>query len=70
MITLTLFAIGIALVGISSLGRMWCSLYIAGDKDESLMTQSPYSACRNPLYFFGMMSKKLGFQSILDNSEK
>ena len=55
MITLTLFVIGIVLVGIASLGRMWCSLYIAGYKDESLITQGPYSVCRNPLYFFSML---------------
>lgn len=53
--TFILFVIGIALVGIGSLGRMWCSLYIAGYKDEQLITKGPYSLCRNPLYFFSMV---------------
>jgi protein-S-isoprenylcysteine O-methyltransferase Ste14 len=50
-----LFFTGMILVGISSLGRMWCSLYIAGYKDDKLVTEGPYSICRNPLYFFSMI---------------
>ena len=52
VITFLLFFTGITLVGISSMGRMWCSLYIAGYKDNRLVTEGPYSLCRNPLYFF------------------
>ena len=51
-VTFTLFLVGMVLVGIASLGRMWCSLYIAGYKDDKLVTDGPYSLCRNPLYFF------------------
>jgi len=47
-----LYFIGIILVAIAALGRMWCSLYIAGYKDNKLITVGPYSLCRNPLYFF------------------
>ena len=54
-ITFLLFLVGIILVAIASLGRMWCSLYIAGYKDTRLITQGPYSICRNPLYFFSMI---------------
>lgn len=54
-ITFFLFLTGMFLVGIASLGRMWCSLYIAGYKDDQLVTQGPYSLCRNPLYFFSMI---------------
>ena len=54
-ITFSLFFIGIILVGIAALGRMWCSLYIAGYKDTNLVTKGPYSICRNPLYFFSMI---------------
>ena len=55
IMTLVLFVAGIVLVGIASLGRMWCSLYIAGYKDETLITTGPYSVCRNPLYFFSLL---------------
>ena len=44
-----LFSVGMFLVAIGSLGRMWCSLYIAGYKDRVLITQGPYSMTRNPL---------------------
>lgn len=53
--TFILFVIGIVLVGVASLGRMWCSLYVAGYKDEQLVTNGPYSLCRNPLYFFSLL---------------
>lgn len=55
MLSFILLFIGIILVGIASLGRMWCSLYIAGYKDKQLITKGPYSMCRNPLYFFSMV---------------
>ncbi|MCW8800714.1 MAG: isoprenylcysteine carboxylmethyltransferase family protein [Desulfobacter sp.] len=55
MFSFVLLFIGIVLVGIASLGRMWCSLYIAGYKDKQLITKGPYSICRNPLYFFSMV---------------
>ncbi len=43
------------LVGIASLGRLWCSLYISGYKDNTLIMIGPYSLCRNPLYFFSFL---------------
>jgi len=51
-ISFSLFFIGIVLVAIASLGRMWCSIYIAGYKDDKLVMEGPYSMSRNPLYFF------------------
>jgi protein-S-isoprenylcysteine O-methyltransferase Ste14 len=51
----SLFPLGVFLVGIASFGRMWCSLYIAGRKDSELVTEGPYSICRNPLYFFSLV---------------
>ncbi len=50
-----LFLVGAVLVGIASLGRLWCSLYIAGYKTNKLITEGPYSMCRNPLYFFSYL---------------
>ena len=59
-----LFLIGVILVGIASLGRLWCSLYIAGYKTEALVTEGPYSICRNPLYFFSFLGAiGVGFAS-------
>ena len=43
------------LVAVASMGRMWCSLYIGGYKNDELIMQGPYSICRNPLYFFSML---------------
>jgi protein-S-isoprenylcysteine O-methyltransferase Ste14 len=50
-----LFAAGCVLAGIGSLGRLWCSLYISGHKDNALVMVGPYSMCRNPLYFFSLV---------------
>ena len=49
------FFVGILLVAIASLGRLWCSLYIGGYKTDKLITLGPYSLCRNPLYFFSLL---------------
>jgi len=51
----TLFAAGCVLVGIASVGRLWCALYISGYKKQSLITTGPYSVCRNPLYVFSLL---------------
>ncbi len=47
--------IGLALVSVAVIGRMWCSLYIAGYKTDRLIDQGPYSISRNPLYFFSLV---------------
>ncbi|MBB4956084.1 protein-S-isoprenylcysteine O-methyltransferase Ste14 [Agrobacterium vitis] len=30
--------------------RLWCTLYIGGRKSRDLISDGPYSLCRNPLY--------------------
>ncbi|EHS52712.1 isoprenylcysteine carboxyl methyltransferase, partial [Rhizobium sp. PDO1-076] len=30
--------------------RLWCTLYIGGRKSRDLLSDGPYSLCRNPLY--------------------
>ena len=51
----TLFFIGVVLAAIASMGRLWCSVYIAGYKTDTLVMQGPYSISRNPLYFFSLI---------------
>ncbi len=45
----------LALTSGAAVGRLWCSLYIAGYKKSCLVTDGPYAMCRNPLYFFSML---------------
>jgi protein-S-isoprenylcysteine O-methyltransferase Ste14 len=47
--------IGWALVAICVAGRIWCGSYICGYKNDSLVTDGPYSVSRNPLYFFSFL---------------
>lgn len=55
MLSAFLFSSGTILIGLATVGRIWCLLYIAGYKKKVLITQGPYSLCRNPLYFFSML---------------
>lgn len=49
------YLIGLALVGMAVVGRLWCSLYICGYKTHTLITVGPYSLCRHPLYFSNLL---------------
>jgi len=47
--------------------RMWSTLYIGGRKSRELVTDGPYSLCRNPLYvgtFFLAVGAGLCFENI------
>jgi protein-S-isoprenylcysteine O-methyltransferase Ste14 len=52
---LAIFTVGLILVSIASVGRLWCMLYISGYKTKKLIVEGPYSLCRNPLYFFSFL---------------
>lgn len=54
-VDLIIFLIGCILVGIGTMGRLWCVLYIAGYKDNTLIREGSYSLCRHPLYFFSFL---------------
>lgn len=52
------YATGIAgflCVSLACLGRIWSSVFIAGHKDESLVTTGPYARLRHPLYACSML---------------
>jgi protein-S-isoprenylcysteine O-methyltransferase Ste14 len=56
--------IGVFLISICVLGRIWCSLFIAGQKIHALVDVGPYSAVRHPLYFFSFFGAAgIGFYS-------
>lgn len=43
--------LGSILVGTCALGRLYCTAFLGGHKNQSLVTYGPFSVCRNPLYF-------------------
>lgn len=55
LLSAALLLLAFALVGVAVIGRAWCALYISGYKDARLVTDGPYSLCRNPLYFFSLL---------------
>ena len=62
-----LFALGLFLVGAGMMGRVWCSVYISGRKDRSLVVAGPYSVSRNPLYvsnFLGALGVVLATETL------
>lgn len=50
-----LFSLGVILIGLCVIGRIWCLAYIGGRKNGELVTKGPYSLTRNPLYFFSFI---------------
>ncbi|MDG3039707.1 methyltransferase family protein [Roseicyclus marinus] len=45
-------AVGLGLLLIGVLGRLWSILYVGSVKNRELMRSGPYSMTRNPLYVF------------------
>ncbi len=48
-------ALGFAMVVVAALGRLWCSIYICGYKNQRVIQDGPYSMVRNPLYCFSLI---------------
>jgi protein-S-isoprenylcysteine O-methyltransferase Ste14 len=52
---MTLQWLGYIFIVTTTLGRIWCFIYISGYKDEQLIQYGPYSLVRNPLYVFSFI---------------
>jgi len=48
-------SIALVLLLVACLGRVWCIMYIGGQKNNSVVTAGPYSMVRNPLYVFSFI---------------
>lgn len=57
---------GLVLLAAAAFGRVWCLVFIAGKKDDILVTDGPYSVVRNPLYFFSFLGV-VGFGLAVEN---
>lgn len=67
-IDLVLADAGLVLLLVGCVGRIWCAAYIAGRKDAELVTEGPFSICRNPLYLFSLcafLGVGLSFESLV-----
>lgn len=47
--------IGVTLVGLCAMGRLYCTVFLGGHKNKDLVIEGPYSVVRNPLYLFSVM---------------
>lgn len=48
-------SVALLLLLVACLGRVWCIMYIGGQKNTSVVTAGPYSMVRNPLYVFSFI---------------
>lgn len=58
---------GLVLLLVAMGGRIWASAHLEGKKNESLVTDGPFSLSRNPLYLFsliGFVGAGLAFESV------
>lgn len=47
--------LGYFMVAICVIGRVYCTAFLGGHKNATLITYGPFSVCRNPLYAFSFM---------------
>lgn len=48
-------SLALVLLLVACLGRVWCIMYIGGQKNTSVVSAGPYSMVRNPLYVFSFI---------------
>ena len=60
--------LGFGFLVVASLGRIWCLSYIAGIKNDRLVTEGPYSVVRNPLYVLNFIGA-VGFGLAIESPE-
>ncbi len=48
--------VGVVLIFLGVIGRLWATLYIGGRKSSEVVTGGPYSITRNPLYVFSSLA--------------
>lgn len=48
--------LGILMIFLGIIGRLWATLYIGGRKSGEVVTGGPYSITRNPLYVFSTLA--------------
>jgi protein-S-isoprenylcysteine O-methyltransferase Ste14 len=54
-VDLVMSNLGFVLLVVCAFGRVWSSIFIAGYKNDRLITDGPYSLVRNPLYVFSFI---------------
>lgn len=52
----TIEMVGVLLIFLGVVGRLWSTLYIGGRKSSEVVTGGPYSMTRNPLYVFSTLA--------------
>jgi protein-S-isoprenylcysteine O-methyltransferase Ste14 len=58
--------LGLFLLTVCTMGRLWALLYISGKKTHEVVTDGPYSIVRHPLYLFSFIGA-IGIGLVSDN---